>query len=124
MNITALLHATVLVASLEQARAFYEGVLGLSPDARRPDLGYPGMWYQVGADQQLHLMQLPNPERGLQRPLHGGRDRHIALAVSDLDELTQRLDGAGVSYTLSKSGRRALFCRDPDDNALEFIEHR
>jgi glyoxylase I family protein len=36
--------------------------------------------------------------------------------------LMKRLDAAGVTYTLSQSGRRALFCRDPDDNALEFVE--
>jgi len=66
-------------------------------------------------------MLLPNPEAGLKRPPHGGRDRHIALAVSDFDALLERLQQAGVSYSLSQSGRRALFCRDPDDNALEFI---
>jgi glyoxylase I family protein len=31
------------------------------------------------------------------------------------------LDGARIAYTLSRSGRAALFCRDPDGNALEFI---
>lgn len=68
-------------------------------------------------------MQLPNPEANLQRPAHGGRDRHIALSVNDLDTLIQKLDSATVSYTISMSGRPALFCRDPDDNALEFIEY-
>jgi glyoxylase I family protein len=34
----------------------------------------------------------------------------------------QKLDGSGINYNLSQTGRRALFCRDPDDNALEFIE--
>lgn len=28
----------------------------------------------------------------------------------------------GIPYTRSRSGRTALFCRDPDGNALEFIE--
>ena len=32
------------------------------------------------------------------------------------------LDSAGVDYSMSRSGRRALFCRDPDGNGLEFIE--
>jgi len=27
-----------------------------------------------------------------------------------------------VPYTLSRSGRRALFCRDPDGNAIELVE--
>jgi len=121
MRITGLLHATFLVADLDRSRAFYEHVLGLECNPDRPEMGFPGVWYDVGL-QQIHLMQLPGPEIGLQRPAHGGRDRHVALAVSDLAELVRRLEQAGVSYTLSKSGRSAVFCRDPDDNALEFIE--
>jgi len=121
MKIYALLHATFLVANLEKSRAFYEGVLGLAIDPARPDLGYPGVWYAVGASQQIHLMQLSDPEAGLRRPAHGGRDRHVALAVDDLAELAGQLDTAGTVYTRSKSGRVALFCRDPDGNALEFI---
>lgn len=57
----------------------------------------------------------------MQRPAHGGRDRHVALAVDDLAELARRLDAAGISYTRSRSGPQALFCRDPDGNALEFL---
>ena len=121
MSIIGLLHATFLVADLDRSRAFYEDVLGLMPDPARPDLGFPGVWYEVGVGQQIHLMLLPNPEAGLQRPAHGGRDRHVALAVSDFDGLVQKLEVAGVDFTLSRSGRRALFCRDPDGNALEFV---
>jgi glyoxylase I family protein len=36
--------------------------------------------------------------------------------------LRQDLEQAGIAYTLSISGRKALFCRDRDGNALEFIE--
>lgn len=122
MKITALLHATFLSADLERSRNFYETLLGLTSSDARPDLGFPGVWYEVGANQQIHLMHLPDPEAGLQRPAHGGRDRHIALAVRNLEELERRLAAAGVACTLSKSGRRALFCRDPDGNALEFVE--
>jgi glyoxylase I family protein len=121
MKICALLHATFLVGDLEKSRAFYEGLLGLAVDPARPDLGFPGVWYAVGASQQIHLMRLPDPEAGLSRPAHGGRDRHVALAVDDLEELAGRLDASGTTYTRSKSGRSALFCRDPDGNALEFI---
>ncbi len=122
MKISAILHATFLVANLEKSRAFYEGVLGLVVDPARPNLGFPGIWYTVGSNQQIHLMLLPNPEAGSDRPVHGGRDRHVALAVDDLSELARRLEAAGTSYTRSRSGRAALFCRDPDGNALEFVE--
>lgn len=120
--ITALLHAGLLVSDLPAARAFYESVLGLKPLPDRPALPYPGEWYALNDQQQLHLMQLTNPDADSQRPEHGGRDRHIALAVAHFDTLKTRLESSGILYTLSKSGRPALFCRDPDGNTLEFVE--
>lgn len=120
--INRILHASVLVADTERALRFYRDVLELAVDPHRSDLGYPGAWLTVNAEQQIHLLELPNPDPLDGRPAHGGRDRHTALGVGDLDALRQRLDQAHVRYTLSKSGRRALFCRDPDGNALEFIE--
>ena len=117
----AIQHVSVLVADTERAVTFYRDVLGLPVDPQRPDLGYPGAWLTVGA-QQIHLLELPNPDSVTGRPVHGGRDRHVALTLHDLDGLRRRLEAAGIPYTLSKSGRRALFCRDPDSNALEFIE--
>jgi len=121
MQITSIFHASVIVSDLQGSLAFYCGILGLEMNECRPDLGYPGAWLNVG-DQQIHLLVLENPDPVAGRPEHGGRDRHIALAVSGLDVLTERLDDAGVQYTRSHSGRNALFCRDPDGNALEFIE--
>lgn len=120
--VSGLLHAGLLVSDLARAKTFYESVLGLALHLNRPDLPYPGEWYDLGGGQQLHLMQLPDPDARSVRPEHGGRDRHVALAVSDMAALKSRLDAAGVKYTASKSGRAALFCRDPDANTLEFVE--
>jgi glyoxylase I family protein len=116
-----ILHASVLVADTARSLAFYRDVLGLAVCPERPDLGYPGAWLAVGA-QQIHLLELPNPDPVEGRPAHGGRDRHVAVAVARLAPLREALDRAGVPYTLSRSGRAALFCRDPDGNALEFVE--
>jgi glyoxylase I family protein len=120
-NIVAIHHVSVLVTDTARALHFYRDTLGLDVDPQRPDLGYPGAWLRIGA-QQIHLLELPNPDPIDGRPAHGGRDRHCAFVVRDLDVLRTRLDGARIAYTLSKSGRRALFCRDPDGNALEFVE--
>ena len=114
-------HASFLIADLERAERFYCETLGLLKVVR-PDLGYPGLWLQINQVQQLHLMQLPDPDAGRQAPRHGGRDRHIALHVQGLEQLAQRLDLLQWEYTRSRSGRQALFCRDPDGNALEFIQ--
>lgn len=117
----AILHVSFIVEDTQTALRFYCDVLGLAVNELRPELGYPGAWLDCG-EQQIHLLELPNPDPVTGRPEHGGRDRHAAFAVVGLDVLCASLEKAGVSFTLSKSGRRALFCRDPDGNALEFIE--
>lgn len=114
-------HVSLLVADTGRALGFYRDLLGLPVSPGRPELSFPGAWLQIGP-QQIHLLELPNPDPITGRPAHGGRDRHVALTVTDLDALAARLDGAGIPYTLSRSGRRALFCRDPDGNAVELIE--
>jgi glyoxylase I family protein len=84
-------------------------------------MSFPGVWYDVGQGQ-IHLINLPNPDPMEGRPAHGGRDRHTALGVAGWEAFRAKLDEAGVPYTLSRSGRRALFVRDPDGNALELVE--
>lgn len=121
-HIQTILHASVLVADLDAALAFYTGVLGLQINAERPDLGFDGAWLEVGAGQQIHLLALPNPDPVSDRPEHPGRDRHTALSVRDLDLFAARLEAAGIPFTRSRSGRRALFARDPDGNGIELVE--
>ncbi len=118
--VTGFHHASVLVSDLSRSLVFYRDLLGLPLDPARPDLGYPGAWLNI-ENLQIHLLVLPNPDPVTDRPTHAGRDRHLAFAVADLDALQARLAEAGVPYTRSASGRRALFCRDPDGNGLEFI---
>ena len=121
-KLEAILHASIIVENTERALQFYHEILGVPVNNQRPDLGYPGAWLQIGM-QQIHLLELDNPDPVDGGPQHGGRDRHIAIAVDNITALQNRLDKAGVKYTLSKSGRRALFARDPDGNACEFIEN-
>ena len=121
--ISELHHASLIVADTDRALRFYRDVLGLEIDAARSVLSFAGAWLKVGT-RGIHLLELPNPDPLDGRPVHGGRDRHLAMTVTDLDWLAGCLDQAGIPYTLSRSGRRALFCRDPDANALEFVETR
>lgn len=115
-------HASVLVADVARALTFYCDTLGLVVDPRRPTMPFPGAWLTVGGDQQIHLLQLPNPDSAENRPVHGGRDRHTAFFVNDLDQLQARLEAADIPLTRSTSGRAAIFCRDPDANGLELIQ--
>eukprot|EP00613_Pedinella_sp_CCMP2098_P003914 CAMPEP_0171630060 /NCGR_PEP_ID=MMETSP0990-20121206/22635_1 /TAXON_ID=483369 /ORGANISM="non described non described, Strain CCMP2098" /LENGTH=137 /DNA_ID=CAMNT_0012199019 /DNA_START=139 /DNA_END=552 /DNA_ORIENTATION=+ len=120
-------HVGVLVADAPSSVEWYLKVLGFEDEShlRPTKLPYPGAFLRAGT-QQLHLMQLPNPDPIEGRPAHGGRDRHAAFSVASLDPLVARLEASGLKqgdgFTLSMSGRRALFCRDPDGNAFEFME--
>jgi glyoxylase I family protein len=122
-SVTGLHHVSLIVADTARALGFYQGVLGLEIDQSRPDMAFAGAWLKLG-NLQLHLLELPNPDSIEGRPPHGGRDRHTAVSVTDLDGFAQRLERAGIPYTRSSSGRRALFCRDPDGNAWELVEPR
>ena len=116
-----LMHVGLLVADLDIAAVFYEQVLGLKR-AERPDLGFEGIFYDLDDGGQIHLMHLDNPYVGCTLPEHGGRDRHLALGVDDLEKIRALLDRLGMPYTMSRSGRAALFCRDPDGNAIELLQ--
>jgi catechol 2,3-dioxygenase-like lactoylglutathione lyase family enzyme len=120
--IKSIAHASFLVADTKRSLEFYCGVLQLPLNTSRPDFAFNGAWLDIGDDQMIHLMELPNPDSSDGRPAHGGRDRHVALVVDDLEALAERLEAAGVEFSRSKSGRAAFFCRDPDGNALEFAE--
>ncbi len=118
-NIAGIHHVSLVVSDTARSLRFYTDILGLTQTAR-PVLAFPGAWLQAGG-QQIHLLEVDNPDPVEGRPAHGGRDRHLALAVHSLDIIQKKLDAARLSYTLSKSGRKALFCRDPDGNAIEII---
>ncbi len=120
MTVVALHHISLIVADTQQALGFYRDRLGL-PEIPRPELGFAGAWLAIG-EQQLHLLELANPDPVAERPAHVGRDRHLALAVDDLAGLSASLTAAGVACTASRSGREAVFCRDPDGNGVELIQ--
>lgn len=119
-QVIGLLHSSLLVGDLARARPFYEEILGLTPSTLRPPMNFDGVWYELG-EQQIHLLELPNPEAALAKPAHGGRDRHVAVRVDDLEAMRQKLEAAGIPYTRSQSGRAAIFCRDPEGNAFELM---
>lgn len=114
-------HVSVLVSDAEQALAFYQTLLNV-PLLDRPSLGFPGYWLDLLNGQSLHLMQLPNPYAEASRPAHGGRDAHFALRVDSINEFESILDQMNIAYTQSRSGRQAVFIRDPDQNAFELFE--
>ncbi|WP_404790773.1 VOC family protein [Altericista sp. CCNU0014] len=119
MVVTQFLHAALLVTDLDAAKHFYETVLELPPVER--SLSFPGQWYQVGA-VQLHLITAEALIGDRVNAQKWGRNRHLALAVTDLDAMKQRLEAHGCDVQMSASGRAALFVCDPDGNLIELAQ--
>ena len=121
MTLLSIHHISLVVADTQLAVEFYQGVLGLAVCDERPDLGFAGAWLSIGA-QQIHLLEVENPDPVQGRPERGGRDRHLAMTVDDLTEIEHKLQANNIFFTRSRSGRDALFCRDPDGNGVELIQ--
>jgi glyoxylase I family protein len=117
ITISGFHHAGFLVTDVERAAEFYERVLGL-PLLPRPDLGFPGRWYDLGNGHQLHLMSVNQMPGHADPPRH---DRHIALTVPNIQETEAALrqSGVTVNYGSGRAGAPQLFVRDPDGNTIE-----
>ena len=109
---------------LDANLAFYEGLLGLKADAKRPVIpGVPGFWINVGAVGQLHLIGGAQPS-----PLAKGEGQdpavpHVALAVRDIQSAKAELDRRGTPYWsmtgINGPPAEQIFLRDPNGNVIE-----
>ena len=117
ITITGFHHAGFLVTDVERAALFYENALGLNA-LPRPDLGFPGRWYDLGAGQQLHLMSVAEMPGHADPPRH---DRHIALSFREFQAAERQLRemDVAVTYGTGRAGAPQLFVRDPDGNTIE-----
>ncbi len=123
ISFTGIDHHSLIISDGKASKFFYQQILGLELDSARPKLSVEGFWFKVGPGRHaIHCLILPNPDPTDNRPEHGGRDRHVALRITHLQPLIERLEQHNITYTKSFSGRQAIFFRDPDSNAIEVIE--
>ena len=97
------------------ARAYYCELLGLTeipkPEPLRKN---DGLWLQL-PDMQLHL--------SANRDHQPDKKAHIALTVSDFDQLRRLLASQGFAYEADHQLKhRRLFTFDPFGNRLELIQ--
>jgi len=109
-------HVALHVADVEKSVAFYRDVLHLEP-IPRPAFSFPGAWFRLGVDQELHLI--------------GGRDRevvshnrgnHFALLVDDFDAWEKYLTENHVEFAPRRTrpdGAQQLYVIDPDGHYVE-----
>ncbi|HYB70451.1 MAG TPA: VOC family protein [Candidatus Bathyarchaeia archaeon] len=117
-------HVSVTVTDVEKAREFYSGVLGF-PEISRPAFDFPGIWYSLGGDLQLHIIlndQLVRP--AAEREKIVARYAHFALWTDDADATAKRIQQLGLpcrDVISGPTGLRQLFVKDPDGNMVEFL---
>ena|SRR5712692_3942785 len=117
-------HVSLCVTDLEKSRQFYCDALGLE-ELDRPDFGFPGAWFRLAGEFQLHLTvepeTVPPSER---RRRFTPKDPHFALWTDNADETVRTLGKGGLGFDelpQSPTGLRQLFVKDPDGNMIEFI---
>ena len=107
------------VGGLDEARAFYEGVIGLDELARPETMGGVGAWFRTGT-QELHVSE--------DADFAPARRAHPALALDQagLEALAGRLEAAGVAVRWDERlpGARRFYSFDPAGNRLEFLARR
>jgi glyoxylase I family protein len=119
-------HVSVCVTDLPRSRHFYGEVVGLR-ELPRPDLGFPGAWYAVGENQELHLIVHPPSKTMRGTPEIDGRDGHFAFRVGSYAETLARLREHGIALIESPHNRTPwaqIYVTDPDGNVIEFNVER
>jgi len=114
MEPLAIHHVSVNVVHVEEAVAFYTGVLGGTLRDDRPDFAFGGAWINFG-DQQVHLIEAPVPPKVGQ---------HFAIRVDDLDSVVEELRAKGLELgdPVAVGRNRQAFLDDPAGNAIELHE--
>jgi catechol 2,3-dioxygenase-like lactoylglutathione lyase family enzyme len=100
----------------DDARAFYDGVLGIPEKPKPPHLAARGGCWFAAAGVELHL--------GVEDGFRPARKAHPALLVDDLAALVRRLGEAGVDVVEDEPlpGYDRVYVADPFGNRLELLE--
>jgi glyoxylase I family protein len=127
LQIDCVHHLAIICSDYPASRKFYTEILGLSilrenyrieRDSYKLDL-------QLGGQYIIELFSFPDPPRRPSRPEACGL-RHLAFAVSDLEQAMLELKEKGVVTepvrTDEFTGKRFTFFSDPDHLPIELYE--
>lgn len=109
-------HVAIHVTDVVRSVAFYRDVLQLEP-LPRPLFSFPGAWFRLGDDQELHLIgdqQYPAVTQ------HHGN--HYALLIDDVAAWERHLAAAGAPHLprrIRPDGAYQIFLTDPDGHFIE-----
>ena len=100
----------------DDARAFYQNVLGFSEVQKPPLLdARGGCWFELGSIK-LHL--------GIEMPFTPAKKAHPAFLVVDLDALANEVEKAGYTVVddLPLEGFNRKYIYDPFGNRIELMQ--
>lgn len=116
MQFLQLNHVALHVADVKRSVAFYRDVLRLQP-IPRPAFTFPGAWFLLGADQELHLIgERTSPV------VSQTRGNHFALLVDDFDAWERYLTAQQVNLAPRRTrpdGALQMYVVDPDGHYIE-----
>jgi catechol 2,3-dioxygenase-like lactoylglutathione lyase family enzyme len=111
MAIRGIDHINIGTHRLEDTKAFFRDVLGLT-EGWRPDFaGFGGAWLYAGDRAVVHLVELTEAKL----PSSKAALDHFAFAIDDYDDIVGRLERAGTKYSAVEvpgAPIRQIFIRD------------
>lgn len=126
---TGLLEAAIYVDDLDDAEAFYVGVVGLRTVTRQnPRHIFFACGETVVLAFNAEQTRIPAAEGKLPVPTHGAvGPGHICFSVpgEDLDGWVEHLSTKGIGIEEDfhwPNGARSVYVRDPAGNSVEFAE--
>ena len=118
MKIHELNHVALHVSDVARSCEFYSRVLRLE-SMPRPAFDFPGAWFRLGTQQELHLIGRPDA------PVEPrSRNNHFALRVDDIAAWEEHLRKVGADFRppkLRPDGASQIFLRDPDGHYIELF---
>jgi len=120
-------HIAIICSDYEASKKFYTEILGLGIVAEhyRAERQSYKLDLRLGDHYVIELFSFPNSPKRISNPEAAGL-RHLAFAVSDLDEAIKHLNENGVATEPIRvdefTGKRFTFFSDPDGLPLELYE--
>ncbi|MFJ8530798.1 VOC family protein [Bacillus sp. NPDC094106] len=127
MNISKVHHIAIICSDYKTSKEFYTRILGFKVvnEIYRQERDSYKLDLCVGERYQIELFSFPNPPERPSFPEAAGL-RHLAFAVTDIDEAVKHLNRYGVDTEPIRvddiTGRRFVFFQDPDCLPLELYE--
>lgn len=120
-------HIAIICSDYAQSKQFYTQVLGFEVlrETYRAERQSYKLDLRLGDGTQIELFSFPSPPPRPSQPEAQGL-RHLALVVDDLEAAIQHLQSYRVSTEDVRldelTGKRFVFCQDPDQLPIELYE--